>query len=412
MGTLSAQVAHVLHLLGSDAPSSAVAAWTPAHLTGSALPWCQHVDLVWPTLDADSQKTVLTHARHLLQETAGGVDSEESGMRLLPRNCSKLLLRTVITNRHTPHDVRIAALHHYADAQQTPTASAAAAASHAVCDDVCAALAPWQDAREPVHVAQSLVRLGHCADNHCCWLTDPPPHSVHVAAVVASIVRLLAAEPKQQQQPPVAPLVRHVFSLEPSSAASNNSCLPTLSVPCRGILGNALLRVCVDKEATSRAPEFRALVLDALGNLLESTRAPHAISFVSTLHAPLVASLASLDYPARFGQQYLHALVGFNRWCQSQMMTAVGGGIDDDDDESAGVASADSWLVALESMWLHVLSTLGSRATAVLADDRVRFRKSVSDASSSSCANPSSPVFTATVAVWEAFYSQLLERSV
>ncbi|KAJ2508231.1 hypothetical protein GGI11_006139 [Coemansia sp. RSA 2049] len=422
MGTLSAQVAHVLHLLGSDAGSPAVAAWTPAHLTGSALPWCQHVDLVWPTLDAGSQKKVLAHARRLLQaKSAGGVGScEKNGMRLFPRNCGILLLRTVITNRHTPHDVRIAALHHYANAQEAPAASASASASHAVCDDVCAALAPWQDAREPVHVARGLLRLeNHCAATRCFWLADPPPHSAHVAAVAASIVRVLAAQPKHQRQLSVAPLVGHVFSLEPSSSdssssSSSSSRLPALSSPCRGILGNALLLVCVDKkeEATSGAPEFRALVRDALGHILESANAPAAFSFVATLHPPLVASLASLDCPARFAQPYLHALAGFNRWCQRQMMASVGGAFDGGDHESAAVASADTWLVALESMWLHVLAALGSRASAVLADDRVRFQKAVSSfSSSSSRANLSSPVFSATVAVWEAFYSQLLGRS-
>ncbi|KAJ2507810.1 hypothetical protein GGI11_006254 [Coemansia sp. RSA 2049] len=415
MGTLSAQVAHVLHLLGSDAGSPAVGAWTPAHLTGSALPWCQHVDLVWPTLDAGSQKTVLAHARRLLQARSAdsAVYSEKSGTRLVPGNCGILLLRTVITNRHTPHDVRVAALHHYADAREP---AATPVASRAVCDDVCAALAPWQDARGPVRVARGLLRLvDRCADDsRGCWLADPPPHSVRVAAVAASIVRVLAAEPKhQQQQLSVAPLVGHVFSLEPSPPDASSR-LPALSSPCRGILGNALLLVCVgrNKKATSGVPECRALVRDALGHILESASAPAAFSFVATLHPPLVAALAALDRPARLAQPYLHALAGFNRWCQRQMMASVGG-----DHESAATsadaASADTWLVALESMWLHLLAALGPRASAVLADDRVRFRKAVSDVSSSSSrADPSSPVFSATVAVWEAFYSQLLGRSV
>ncbi|KAJ2761743.1 hypothetical protein H4S06_001043 [Coemansia sp. BCRC 34490] len=409
MGTLSAQVAHVLHLLGSDAGSPAVGAWTPAHLTGCALRWCQHVDLVWPTLDAGSQKTVLAHARRLLQTRSPGsaACSEKSGARLVPGNCGILLLRTVITNRHTPHDVRVAALHHYADAREP---AAAPAAARAVCDDVCAALAPWQDARGPVRVARGVLRLaGRCAgDSRGCWLADPPPHAVRVAAVAASIARILAAEPEREHLS-VAPLIGLVFSLAPSPPDAHSR-LPALSSPCRGILGNALLLVCVGttEEALGRGvPDCRVLVGDALGHLLESTSASAAFSFVAALHPPLVAALAALDRPARLAHQYMHALAGFNRWCQRQMLASAGAGHQSD----ADAALADTWLVALESMWLHLLVALGPRASAVLADDRVRFRKAVSDVSSSLRADPSSPVFSATVAVWEAFYSQLLGRS-
>ncbi|KAJ2898435.1 hypothetical protein IWW38_001386 [Coemansia aciculifera] len=105
MGTLGTQLAYVFHL-GTEAATPRIRNWTPDYLTSDAIAWSQHIDLIWPTLSETDKRLVSTHATQL---TPNPLSSS------VPRSWLKFILTRVICNRHTPHPVRVAALHHYSE---------------------------------------------------------------------------------------------------------------------------------------------------------------------------------------------------------------------------------------------------------------------------------------------------------
>ncbi|KAJ2863668.1 hypothetical protein GGH94_003442 [Coemansia aciculifera] len=105
MGTLGTQLAYVFYL-GHEAATPRVQQWTPGYLTSDVLVWTQHIDLLWPTLSYADQEQVAAHATKLSANPCAGSKTV---------NWQKYILGRVICNRHSPHPVRVAALHHYAE---------------------------------------------------------------------------------------------------------------------------------------------------------------------------------------------------------------------------------------------------------------------------------------------------------
>ncbi|KAJ1798976.1 hypothetical protein LPJ59_002144, partial [Coemansia sp. RSA 2399] len=174
MGTLSAQIAHLFHL-NADAASPSIAAWSPAHLTAQALPWAQHVDLIWPTLNPADQRLVLAQAKRMLDEK-GLLPHASAALPFLldpvhpaattTNACQLRLLQHAICNVDTPHDVRIVALHHYSDSVKADkgnggnggaAASQNAAPSGSVGMVIQTQLDPWRRAMELIRVARTLA---------------------------------------------------------------------------------------------------------------------------------------------------------------------------------------------------------------------------------------------------------------
>ncbi|KAJ2018731.1 hypothetical protein GGI01_000577 [Coemansia sp. RSA 376] len=105
MGTLGTQLAYVFYL-GHEAATPRVQQWTPGYLTSEVLVWTQHMDLLWSTLSYTDQELVAAHATRLSANPCAGSKTV---------NWQKYILGRVICNRYSPHPVRVAALHHYAE---------------------------------------------------------------------------------------------------------------------------------------------------------------------------------------------------------------------------------------------------------------------------------------------------------
>ncbi|KAJ2845481.1 hypothetical protein IWW36_004765, partial [Coemansia brasiliensis] len=114
-GTLSAQVAHVQYL-GLCANTDHVCNWTADYLKTHVLVWAQHVDLSWATLAESEQKDVQLHTRYLLscaRESSKLLASRwfrQKLARLHPGGCHLEILKSIVANAKTPHELRIAAI--------------------------------------------------------------------------------------------------------------------------------------------------------------------------------------------------------------------------------------------------------------------------------------------------------------
>ncbi|ORX74778.1 hypothetical protein DL89DRAFT_281111 [Linderina pennispora] len=117
MGTLSAQIAHII-LAGEQSITETAASWTPKYLTETLIPWSQHVDLLWPTIDEPHVRSkVLNQVVYLVRSHSPEVSKEYLLQTYLNPSldtpCEKEILSRIIANQFTPHSVRIAALQHY-----------------------------------------------------------------------------------------------------------------------------------------------------------------------------------------------------------------------------------------------------------------------------------------------------------
>ncbi|KAJ2416649.1 hypothetical protein GGI10_000801 [Coemansia sp. RSA 2530] len=122
MGTLGTQLAYVFYL-GHEASTPRVQQWTPGYLTTEVLVWTQHIDLLWPTLSHSDQERVAEHASRL---------SANPCAQSKTVNWQKYILGRVISNRYSPHPVRVAALQHYAESLRTVELELGESASPAI----------------------------------------------------------------------------------------------------------------------------------------------------------------------------------------------------------------------------------------------------------------------------------------
>ncbi|KAJ2853058.1 hypothetical protein GGI22_005022, partial [Coemansia erecta] len=312
MGTLSAQIAH-LFCLNADAASPSIAAWSPAHLTAQALPWAQHVDLIWPTLDPADQRLVLAQAKRMLDEN--GRPHASAALPFLldattANACQLRLLRHAICNIDTPHDVRIVALHHYSDSVKA--SGRIADPSSDVAMVIQTQLDPWRRAMELIRVARTLA--GH--SGHPSEYDELLKEGAHIASAAAALLGALESKDTEPMpSPSIVALVRHTFS----SASA-----PTLT--------NAILYACIDgnripdtAETRSRSlAEFRHLVSRSFISRVFDRDVDPALTFLYELHSSVLAHIASSSSSAafdpQFGSRYLQTLTRINRRCQDAML--------------------------------------------------------------------------------------------
>ncbi|KAJ1770479.1 hypothetical protein IW140_004253 [Coemansia sp. RSA 1813] len=394
MGTLSAQIAHVFYL-STEAASPRVSTWSPSYLSAEALPWTQHVDLIWPTLDQNDQRTVLDQAKQIFEEKLHR-PVQDAHCLLEDNNgylCQIRLLQNVICNIHTPHEVRIAGLRHYADTVKTQGCSE----ENAACL-IQQALDPWRKASELKRMAQVVPSHNSNKDSSYAYalLDDATSEEegIYVASVTAALLDKLQ-NPKHAALSWVVPLVHQVFSLTQPTKTSAS------------ILSNAMLYACIDDGNNSALSEFRQLVKNEfIKRVLEHSDIDPVISFLSPIHGTVLARIAAESDIRTFSHSYLNALVRINKRCQDAMLN------DCLPKEyihmPCALATSDTHLSRLATKWQNLLAQPEEHSRIVkthLSEDQRRFNGIVGKISVDAIKRP---VFEAIVDVWNVFYTQLL----
>ncbi|KAJ2747161.1 hypothetical protein GGI20_000775 [Coemansia sp. BCRC 34301] len=390
MGTLGNQLAYVYYL-GIEAATPSIRRWTPEHLTTDVLVWSQHIDLIWPTLCNSDQRLVAIHAARL---------SANPCAEAMPANWQKFILGRVICNRHTPHPVRVAALHHYAELLRSKKLESGESASAVinVGARVAAELEPMRKQRALADLMAVFGRELECrvADRGTVVGSERLHMEADYYLDKASLVRRgvavgLALIGLAQHSNDIAGLVSAIFYQQTGD-----------------MLNGLLFAACHIYEqhgASSQLSEFQSAAMREFDTrILHLCDIDRKLSLITQLDPWPLARLSELE--EWFGRAYMSQLTQLNKRCQMAMLADFIFGQDAADKESDDVASSEATVSKVVEKWQHlfVQPSCVVLVREALGRDFARFQGLLGKKRVDSSA-----VYDVIVGVWLAFYNQFLE---
>ncbi|KAI8322905.1 hypothetical protein GQ54DRAFT_297077 [Martensiomyces pterosporus] len=449
MGTLSAQIAHVVHI-GEEAQTISVRSWSPEYLTGTVIPWTQHVDLLWPTIDRETQRKVLNQVQHLLkqklrytarrsdlQKMLGPADSGGCGDATM--SCQKAILARIVSNAHTRDSVRIAALQHYADALRGGMGAVGATTGESkrrdteactrVSSEISSALQPMRVRQAIAEINGVLAReLQETAKERSAVSVDGERRQMEAAYLqepqemesLSLGLALLDMAPDEEEERVM--LVQQFLNHNPHTGSSTTKRTP-------GLIYNAALAAALhayEENAEYRKTENgrrgnpkmaagqqlrrqllgEAILREFTMRILLPPNVDDKLCALLPIHPLVLAKLAS--YNEAFLRTYMMQLTQLNKRCQVAMLREH---IDYRGNIPAAcdaLASDDTTVARIAEMWTQLFVHPRCASSVKEALDRDRSHFNILARSPRPRANLD--VFGAIVEFWTTFYAQFLQE--
>ncbi|KAI7823752.1 hypothetical protein BX661DRAFT_186379 [Kickxella alabastrina] len=435
MGTLSAQLAHLFYI-GDEASTPNIKQWSLDFLNSKVIPWAQHADLIWPTIDTNDQVKVLAQARHTYEFKTRRILSGQSKLNCIysvlesdsDRNCQCAILHCIICNPHAPDIVRVAAIHQLANSIRELAGAHVLGASRAhgadttsidvlISDQITRHLQPQRYSRTISDMnsllAHGLVQLSvelpedaaSCQLKHKVEFLAAAKNSKTIGLGLALLQTMGVATSRS-----VSLIVREIFlnTCDDAHDAQNSALFAAAFGGFKYHRAGhhaAYSPMALQPVATISKEKWellqRAVIEELTTHIFMLPDNEKKVRLVIPLNAYLLAVLASRDQV--FRRDYILLLVNMNSRSQAAVLReclCLQDGVAQDT-----YAGSEDALDALTDKWNYLSNQPQCRSLVAefLRDDHIRFENEMSDLKAIS----DHPVFKITAAFWDSFYRKL-----